>query len=82
MKSPTISVCGTLKENASLKENGTIRRCGPFGVGVVFLELMCHCGGRICTEGTCFPGQSGHFTDLKVIIKKNIIYLSGHMELN
>ena len=25
--------------------NGTIRRCGLVGVGVVLLEEVCHCGG-------------------------------------
>jgi hypothetical protein len=30
--------------NAWPIENGTIRRCGLFGVGVALLEEVCHCG--------------------------------------
>ena len=27
----------------------TIRRCGLVGLGVVLLEEVCHCGGRLCS---------------------------------
>ena len=33
--------------NACPIGSGTIRRCDPIGVGVIYLEDMCHCGGGL-----------------------------------
>ena len=44
------------------KGNGTIRRCGLVGVGVVLLEEVCHCGvGFEVSYAQDTPSVSVHF---------------------